>query len=208
MAVALLPNGQQQFIDGDGVPLAGGFVYFYEPNTSPPEFKDTWSDIDQNGTNTNPVVLDADGRATIWGAGIYRQILQDSLHTEIWDKITTAGADTELSSFYDLPVFIEGKPADAEVYPVFNATRTVTLPADLERSIFSVEVNPTDDAVFSVTVNNVLKGTITFDSNGVPTVSWLVDVTLLAGDQLRISAPTPQDATLEGFAGTFVMTVD
>jgi hypothetical protein len=210
MAVVLLPNGMQQFIDGDGVPLAGGWVYFYEPNTSPPEFKDTWSDIDQTGTNTNPIELDADGRATIWGSGIYRQVLQDSLHNEIWDKITSTGTAAELSNFIYPPVFIEGKPADGEVYPVFNNPGgiTIVIPADLVNSIFSVEINPTSDSIFTITVNNVIRGTVTFNSAGVATVSFPSAVTMLAGDQLRLISPSPQDATLEGFAGTFVFTVD
>lgn len=209
MAVVLLPNGMQQFIDGDGVPLAGGWVYFYEPNTSPPEFRDTWLDIDQIGTNTNPIHLDADGRATIWGSGIYRQVLQDSLHNEIWDKITSTGTEASLSNLVYPPVFIEGKPADGEVYPVFNSPGgvTVIIPAGLTNSIFTVEINPTADSVFTITVNNVTKGTVMFNSSGVPTVSFPAAVTMLAADQLRLISPSPQDATLEGFAGTFVMAV-
>ena len=32
-SATLLPNGMQQFVDGNGVPLAGGSVAFYVPNT-------------------------------------------------------------------------------------------------------------------------------------------------------------------------------
>lgn len=210
MAVVLLPNGMQQFIDGDGVPLAGGWVYFYEPNTSPPEFRDTWSDIDQIGTNTNPIHLDADGRATIWGSGIYRQVLQDSLHNEIWDKITSTGTDATFTNKVFLLIFIEGAPALGEVYPVINAPADGTLwtlPAGLPGSVFSVEVNPTADSVFTLTVNGVAKGTITMNSAGVATVSFPLAVTLLSAEQLRLVSPSPQDPTLEGFAGTLVLTV-
>ena len=69
--------------------LAGGTVAFYIPNTL--SFKQTWFNADQATLhqNTNPVQLDANGCAIIYGTGSYRQILQDSLGNTIWDQITT-----------------------------------------------------------------------------------------------------------------------
>jgi hypothetical protein len=69
--------------------LAGGSVAFYVPNTS--TFKQTWKDAAQTQLNQNPVPLDANGCAVIYGSGIYRQVLQDSLGNIVWDKPT---ADT------------------------------------------------------------------------------------------------------------------
>lgn len=86
MSATLLPNAEQQFVDGNGKPLAGGSVYFYIPNTSTP--KATWQDSGQTILNTNPVVLDGAGRAAIWGAGIYRQVVYDQFNNLIWDKVT------------------------------------------------------------------------------------------------------------------------
>ena len=74
-AQLLLPNGQQQFTDRNGVPLAAGQVYFYVPSTLTP--KTTYSNETLTVPNTNPVVLDAAGRATIWGLGTFRQIVKD-----------------------------------------------------------------------------------------------------------------------------------
>lgn len=70
--------------------LAGGSVYYYIPNTN--TYKQTWfSAAASNSTqNTNPVKLDANGCATVYGTGIYRQVLQDSLGNTIWDMLTTA----------------------------------------------------------------------------------------------------------------------
>lgn len=84
----LLPNGRQQFLDANGNPLAGGLVYFYIPNTTTP--KDTWQDAAKSALNTNPVVCDARGQATIYGDGDYRQILQDAQKNQIWDKDVSA----------------------------------------------------------------------------------------------------------------------
>lgn len=72
--------------------LAGGTVGFYIPNTL--SYKQTWQDAGQTTLNQNPVPLDANGCAIIYGAGIYRQILKDSFGNTVWDKLTasTGGA--------------------------------------------------------------------------------------------------------------------
>ena len=84
MSASLVPNAKQQFIDINGNPLVGGFVYMYTPLTL--VFKDTWQDSTQLALNTNPVILDSRGQAVIYGVGDYRQILTDSLGNQIWDK--------------------------------------------------------------------------------------------------------------------------
>lgn len=85
-AATLLPNGRQTFVDANGVPISGGRVYFYIPNTLTP--KTTWQDPAGLVPNTNPVVLDSAGRATIYGTGAYRQILKDQAGNLVWDKLT------------------------------------------------------------------------------------------------------------------------
>lgn len=68
MAAILLPNGEQQFFDNNGNPLASGEVYFYIPNTTSP--KATWEDAGKITQNTNPVILDSAGQAaTLQSAG-------------------------------------------------------------------------------------------------------------------------------------------
>lgn len=87
MATAtLLPNGKQQFIDINGVPLVGGFVYFYIPATNTP--KATWQDAGEMTLNTNPVVLDSRGQAIIYGSGQYRQVVNDINGNLVWDQLT------------------------------------------------------------------------------------------------------------------------
>lgn len=101
-SATLLPNAEQQFIDEDGKPYSGGFVYFYVPGTTTP--KDTFQD--ENGTilNTNPVILDAAGRAIILGTGDYRQVLFDSAMNMIWDQITSAPLPDDAISAVMAPV--------------------------------------------------------------------------------------------------------
>lgn len=84
----LLPNARQQFFDSNGQPLAGGSVYMYVPGTTTP--KNTWQDAGLTVLNSNPVILDAAGRAQIWGSGQYRQVVYDVNGNLIWDAVTSA----------------------------------------------------------------------------------------------------------------------
>ncbi len=86
MTATLLPNGEQTFFDSNGNPLASGTVDFYIPAST--TRKNTWQDANQITLNTNPVVLDAAGRAIIYGSGQYRQVVKDSLGNTIWDQLT------------------------------------------------------------------------------------------------------------------------
>lgn len=88
MAATLLPNGKQQFIDKNGVPLVRGLVYFYEEGTATP--KATWQDPSETIPNTNPVVLDEKGQALIYGTGAYRQVVLRADSTPIWDESTAS----------------------------------------------------------------------------------------------------------------------
>jgi len=85
---SLLPTPEVQFIDENGAPYAGGTIAFYIPGTLTP--KSTWQDALQVTLNTNPVVLDAAGRAIIFGDGDYRAILKDALGNEIYDQLTSS----------------------------------------------------------------------------------------------------------------------
>jgi hypothetical protein len=85
---SILPNGRVQFIDQNGNPLAGGTVTFYAPGTTTKQ--DTWQDPAQTEVNTNPVVLDSRGQASIWGVGSYRQIVADKFGSVIWDTVIAA----------------------------------------------------------------------------------------------------------------------
>lgn len=105
MSASLLPNAEQQFVDGNGKPYAGGSVFFYIPNTSTP--KSTWQDSAQTVLNTNPVVLDGAGRAIIWGSGAYRQVLYDQFNNLIWDQVTQ-DANASLTGSLTDNVFFAG----------------------------------------------------------------------------------------------------
>lgn len=98
-AASLLPNGMQTFLDNNGNPLAGGCVFFYIGGTTTP--KDTYQDSGQVTPNTNPVLLDASGRAVIYGNGVYRQVVKRgptpcTTTTTIWDRLTADPSSSEV----------------------------------------------------------------------------------------------------------------
>ena len=86
-AGTLLPNGEQQFFNNSGGPNSGGTVYFYVPGTT--TFKTTYQDAGNVTANTNPVTLDGNGRAIIYGSGQYREVVYDNVGNLIWDQLTT-----------------------------------------------------------------------------------------------------------------------
>lgn len=93
----LLPDGKQQFLDGNGNPLASGKVFMYVPSTT--TFKNTWQDSGQVTLNTNPIILDASGRAVIYGTGVYRQLVQTSASVLVYDALTSATNVATVLSF-------------------------------------------------------------------------------------------------------------
>jgi hypothetical protein len=80
-----LINGRQQFVDANGAPLAGGAVHVYLPGTTTPAT--TYQDPGLQTANTWPIVLDANGTASIWTPpGTYREVVQDSLGDTLFDQ--------------------------------------------------------------------------------------------------------------------------
>jgi len=72
---SIMTEPKVQFIDSNGEPLVGGKIYTYEASTSVP--KETWKDYGKFQENTNPVILDDAGRASIWLEGSYKIIVSD-----------------------------------------------------------------------------------------------------------------------------------
>lgn len=76
--------------------LAGGTVGMYIPGTL--TTKQTWMDSAQAVLNTNPVQLDLNGCAVMYGTGVYRQIVYDRLGNLVWDQPTTVFAPNPVYS--------------------------------------------------------------------------------------------------------------
>lgn len=136
---AILPPGKVTFYNSNNVPLVLGTVDFYEPGTT--TRKTTYQDIGLTIPNSNPVVLDTNGQAILWGSGAYRQVVKDSSGNLIWDQVTSAldgtglaasGANSDITALLGLTSPIPGSDA-----PVKSASTTSppSTPADGDRYI-------------------------------------------------------------------------
>ena len=91
MTAILMPNGKQAFANAAGQPLVGGKVYTYAAGTNTP--KTTWSDAAQTAANTNPIILDARGEASIFWLGSYKVVLRDANDVIIWTQDNVTAPD-------------------------------------------------------------------------------------------------------------------
>lgn len=87
-----MPYAKIQFFDRNGKPLASGKLYSYVAGTTTP--KSTYTSA-SGAANTNPVILDASGRADVWldSSTSYKFILKDKNDVQLWsvDSITDYG---------------------------------------------------------------------------------------------------------------------
>lgn len=93
MAVIATPP-KLQFFAADGTPLVGGKLYSYQAGTTTP--LPTYADESGVTYNTNPVVLDSRGEASVWfGNQAYKLKLTTANDEEIWtvDDLNVVGAD-------------------------------------------------------------------------------------------------------------------
>ena len=92
MAKALFSSTETQWFDDDGDPLSGGKLYFYEPGTT--TAKDTYTTSALDTANTNPVVLDANGRAVIWLNTEYKYKVTNSSGVQVGATVDNLNVET------------------------------------------------------------------------------------------------------------------
>lgn len=81
MAGTLMMLGKMQVFDNNGLPAAGYQLFCYEAGTTTKLA--TYSDANLTIPNTNPIVLDAAGRATVFAsAAAYKQVLAPPTDTD------------------------------------------------------------------------------------------------------------------------------
>ena len=97
MTVTILPIAKTIFVDGNGVPLAGGTVALYVPNTSTPKI--SWQDPGATIPNANPIILDGAGGCYLWGSGEYREVVSDVHGNLIFDALTLDPGYAILATF-------------------------------------------------------------------------------------------------------------
>ena len=97
MSVYLSPSARQQYLDANGVPLAGGLLYTYSSGTVNP--LPTYTDYTGLIANTNPIILDSRGEAEIyWLNSSYTIVLKDANDNLIYtqDGVSPASGNGNL----------------------------------------------------------------------------------------------------------------
>lgn len=85
MAGTTIPAVPPQFFDDNGAIAAGFSLWSYEAGTT--TLLATYSDVDLTVANTNPIVLDSAGRATIFLQGAsYKFVLKDTDGVTVWTR--------------------------------------------------------------------------------------------------------------------------
>ena len=104
---------------------------------------------------------------------------------------------------YDVVLQRDGLPPDGAVIFTHLPTRSFTLPEDFVGSRFILTVAPSDgDIEFSVKKNGVEIGTIEFADTEDEATFTATATTFTSTDIFTIVAPSPQDASASGLAGT------
>lgn len=153
-STTLLPNAKQCFSSASG-PIAGGSIYMYYPATT--TYKMTWVDSAQSAANPQPIPLDSNGCALIYGVGAYRQVVYegpDSSSTLLWDQVTV---DTS----------------------AYNAVFWAALAAGTPNVITVVDTgfNATDGTVINFTALGTNTSTVTINPSGYGAIPLLKDTT-------------------------------
>jgi hypothetical protein len=118
------------WVDGDGVPAADWFLYFYTTGTDTPLA--TYSNAALTVANTNPVQANADG---YWGpiylqATDYKVVLKDADGATIWtaDPVSGAGGGAQSSNIRTTTISSAITVNDGTVIVNAAGATTQTLP--------------------------------------------------------------------------------
>ena len=155
-ATTLLPTGEQCFQQATG-PVSSGSVNMFYPGTTNP--KTTWQNASQSSANANPIQLDANGCAVIYGVGSYRQqlfsgpVVGGVVSGNLIFDLTTTDTSAYNSTFW--AGLSGGTPnAITVVDPGFNATDgTVINFLALATNTASTTLNPSAYGAYPILKN-------------------------------------------------------
>lgn len=114
------PWVKPQYFDNVGAPLAGGKLFSFLAGTSTPLA--TFTDHTGSVQNTNPVILDAAGRAEVWlTATSYKLTLTDANNVQIWSVDGVPGLGSLISIGNLSPLFSSMLSGGAATFTFDNA---------------------------------------------------------------------------------------
>lgn len=184
MAVLMTPPFLQ-FFDDNGNPLSGGKIYTYNAGTTTK--KATYTTSDATVQNTNPIILDAAGRAVIFIAGSYRFDIYDA-------------TDSLIRSVDDITSFATLESSSTSLFNKFSGdgtTRIFTASASLGSDSNGVQI-----FVDSGSPEYVTNGNFASDSGWTKGAGWTIGggVATATG---AISTAISQSAAITVVAGRY-----
>ena len=170
---SLVPWIAGQFCDAEGHPLVGGLLYSYVAGTDTP--RPTYTNVDLTTPHTNPIVLDAGGRAEspiFVGPGGYKFLLTDADDVPIFtiDHIEDVGAT--FAAQFGLVMSQGGKNVTSG-YTVLDSDRLVTVNSTGGADPCIINLLPAADATQPVTIKNMGIIGLEVTPNGADTIDGL-----------------------------------
>jgi hypothetical protein len=157
MVASISPDPRLQFFANDGSPLVGGKLYTYAAGTTTPLA--TYTTITGLVANTNPIILDSRGEASVWfSAAKYKFVLKTAADVEIWtqDNLWAAANVDGSNATGTWPISITGNAATATI------ANSVVAGGAVNKLIAgtNITISPTS-GVGDVTVNSTSAATVT-----------------------------------------------
>jgi hypothetical protein len=120
--IATIPK--YQFLDSLGVPLVNGTLETYLTGSTTPT--STWQDAALTSLNTNPIVLDSRGEATLWldSSIVYKFVLKNEAGATQWTENNIAGNDSESIAFAIALAASSGSSLVGHISSAIGATAT------------------------------------------------------------------------------------
>jgi len=176
MSASVLSVPRFRAFDSTGAPLSSGKVFTYAAGTT--SLLPSYTDSTAASKNPNPVILDANGEASLWLASVpYKVELQNSAGVVQWtmDNVqpesVLAGPEWELMS--DTPTYV-----DSNTFTV-PGDRTITFPVGrrVRSTLTGTVVDGTIAAVAYTTLTTI---TVTWDNTGINNTISAVSLGILA----------------------------
>jgi hypothetical protein len=181
MVAAISPDPRLQFFANDGSFLVGGKLYTYAAGTTTPLA--TYTSSTGGTANTNPVILDSRGEASVWlGSSKYKFVLKNANDVEVWTQDNLqAGANVDGSNATGTwPISITGNAA------------TATLAATATYATTAGSVTP------GVTVDKIIAGTNITISPGTGVGNVTINAASAGGTVTSVSGAGTSGFTLTG----------
>lgn len=203
MTVILSPIGQpgQQFLDNNGVVLAGGLLYTYQAGTTTPQA--TFTDNTGGTPQPNPIVLDASGRVPgdVWLTyGVqYKFVLQTSLGVTLgtWDGVPGTTLSAAIAAVQaNLDATNLNLANIAGCYVLANVTATQALAINAETQLhYNNKVTDLGNNYNAATWNFVAPNTGTYEfaigaylfASAAPTVGDTLRLDVFVNGALKVS---------------------